>query len=222
MNQDKKIQVVMLATDRSELCIMVNHNEYKIGTDEENLFLQYSKDFSYGSSITDNSQSPQHLYFLSDDEIKEDDVKSTDWFINLKDNSLFQVLDDEMIVIKNVKKIITSTDKSLGLSEPSKEWIEYYISEYNKGNIITEVMVEYENDIEQNHKDLDKRRTIYDSLPDNYRLKVNPDSTINIKPVEDTWDDINYEYENFRYIHPQISFIEWLKENYQVPKQLKK
>jgi hypothetical protein len=42
-------------------------------------------------------------------------------------------------------KIITTTDKSLGLPEPSPAFIQKYISEYNKGNIITEVNVEVEN-----------------------------------------------------------------------------
>jgi len=42
----------------------------------------------------------------------------------------------------------------------------------------------------------------------------------NIKPVEETLEDIHSKYENFRYNHPQISFIEWLKDNnYQILKR---
>lgn len=212
MNQDKKIQVVMLATNRSELCIMVNHNEYKIGTDEENLFLQYSKDFSYGSSITDNSQSPQHLYFLSDDEIKEGDFRFENGHIYHTPDYLTANWANK----NGCKKIVLSTDKSLELPEPSQEWIKYFVSQFNNGNIITEVMVEYILG-EDYLAGTVGNNEIWSSYPD--IIKVNPDNTTNIKPVEETWDDINYEYENFRYIHPQISFIEWLKENYQVLKR---
>lgn len=94
------------------------------------------------------------------------------------------------------KKIIATTDSSLYyypkedyngrikklLPQPSQQFIEKYIEEYNKGNVITEVMVEYE--------ELWKS-TVYDQ-PDNYigeALKVNPkDNTINIMLIKDSWN----------------------------------
>lgn len=89
----------------------------------------------------------QHLYIISDLEIKDDN-----WCINTAnlefDNelTLFQVLNGVEIANKccYIKKIITSTDISLGLPQPSQQFIEKYIEEYNEGNIITEVLVEVE------------------------------------------------------------------------------
>lgn len=169
------------------------------------------------------------IVILSDDEIEEgDNVFDLHRKIILgcpdKENASFYKLSKH-----RYKKIIASTDKSLkeyhiqveerfqqSLPQPSKEWIEYFVSEYNKGNIMDEVMVEYE-DYALN--------VITDE--ELYRPKVNPDNTINIKPVEETWDDILSKFEldvGFEEgVYVISDFKNWLKENYyQVPKQLKK
>ncbi len=174
MNQDKKIQVVMLATNKEGV-------------------LDFYDDKLHIRTILVPHFKPQHLYFLSDDKIKEGDS-----YINIECNSIFSSADKLAIKVINFnkaiyKKIIASTDKSLGLPEPSKEWIEYFVSEYNKGNIITEVMVEYESfhgintsiaEISAVSGDNEKNWKGRGDLRD-YRLKVNPDNTINIKPVEE-------------------------------------
>lgn len=54
------------------------------------------------------------------------------------------------------------------------------------------------------------------------RLKVNPDNTINIKPVEETWRDIIINLNVHIPDELLEGLIESLQENYQVPKQLKK
>lgn len=112
----------------------------------------------------------QHLYILSDEEIKVGD-----WFVGFADGSIkpFVMQADESTVeinnwqlnIKGYssnKKIIATTDRSLGLvvdqngcpmqayskflPQPSQSFIDKFVEEYNKGNVITEVMVEYESD----------------------------------------------------------------------------
>jgi len=126
----------------------------------------------------------QYLYILTDDEIKEGD-----WVLSKL---------NEIVLLKsnytnfNYKKIIATTDTSLkiktmslhgkaileiSLPQLSQQFIEQYIESYNKGEIITNILVEYEkinigsiiNVSKRNHIDV---------------VKVNPkDNTINIKPV---------------------------------------
>jgi hypothetical protein len=93
----------------------------------------------------------QHLYIVDDSEIKEGD-----WFL-YKEKIIFHH-DGSMHTSSHCKKIIATTDKltykynELGnelkvdyfLPQPSQQFIDKYIEQYNKGNIITDVMVEYE------------------------------------------------------------------------------
>jgi hypothetical protein len=137
----------------------------------------------------------QHLYILSDEEIKEGD-----WFVGFADGSIkpfVKQADESTVEINNWqlnkkghssnKKIIATTNKSIILPErfpsftylpqPSQSFIEHFVDEYNKGNVITEVMVEYESiGAYANPK--------YDS---DYQLKINSDNTINIINSKDSW-----------------------------------
>lgn len=55
------------------------------------------------------------------------------------------------------------------------------------------------------------------------KLKVNPDNTINIKPVEETWDDVFELYrKSLKLGKLNKPITDFLQNNYQVPKQLKK
>ena len=170
MEQYKKAQVIMLPTEN-----------------KTNLFLS---DFNKILNVVNQSSyyhTGQHLYIVNDDEIKEGD-----WVLS-KLNEL--VLLKKNYTNFNYKKIIATTDKSLNhikhnesvpypkgqqifLPQPSKEWIEYYISEYNKGNCLKEVFVEYEIDYQNDG----------DSCSEYYWLKINPDNTINIKSAKENWN----------------------------------
>jgi len=103
--------------------------------------------------------------------------------------------------ITKVKKIIATTDSSLiindwmktkenniegkyessnYLPQPSQQFIEKYTESYNKGEIITDVLVEYE------QKDF---KWVGNKNLASYSLKVNPkDNTITIKKVKDSWN----------------------------------
>ncbi len=111
---------------------------------------------------------PQHLYIISDDEIKEGD-----WYYNSRLKQIFQAIRNSGYSKKTDDyKIIATTDTSLnyetpfyGMDEdnnfpqPSQQFIEKYIESYNKGEVITDV------------------------------LKVNPkDNTITIKKLKDSWN----------------------------------
>ena len=78
--------------------------------------------------------------------------------------------------------IESGIDVSNKLPSLSQSFIEEYVSEYNKGNEIEEVMVEYEeyciNNIpKQDHTCVNK----------DLRIKLNPNNTINIKRVKDSY-----------------------------------
>ena len=124
----------------------------------------------------------QNLYIISDDEIKKGDYYIIDDVPELLKNNGLKFIDDYC------KKVIATTDTSLYihqketislpervfyLPQPSRQFIEKYIEEYNKGNIITDVLVGYE-------YLLDDRAV----LP-YWNLKVNTkDNTITIKKLK--------------------------------------
>lgn len=148
----KRVKVVMLPTNEKATII----GKYK---DVDELVFNTPRDIPRGEQ--------QHLYILSDEEIKEGD-----WCISVKRNQLFQVeeVTDNHYVptdFKNknwtprkedCKKIIATTDSSLirvvesfkgevieeRLPQPSQSFITKYVEKYNKGNIISDVMIEYE------------------------------------------------------------------------------
>ena len=155
----------------------------------------------------------QHLYIISDDEIKEGD-----WYINLKYNKIIQKK-DALPLKDNCKKIIATTDTSLlntiytphisgeiskrmrdlfNLPQPSQQFIEKYIESYNKGKVITDVLVEYEQTklyIEpQNYQQYisqpkELQFPITTNVDDIYGLKINSkDNTITIKKLKDSWN----------------------------------
>lgn len=107
------------------------------------------------------------------------------------------------------REVLASTDKSLvnsncciakeGLTKmnegcrdrnrcliphPSQSFIEKFVEEYNKGNVITEVMVEYEYSYRKNDDGEDIGFPVHEPLV----LKINPkDNTITIRKIKDSW-----------------------------------
>ena len=169
----KKCKIVMLPTNQQTKYLMVYSDVEKT---KGKLILNGLKNDEY--------KEYQHLYIISDDEIKEGD-----WFYNIHSKivgkAAFNFGKDGL-----AKKIIATTDSSLtlymggynmgkSLPQPSQQFIQKYIEEYNKGNVITDVLVEYGIIYEGRSYDL------YN--PD--KLKVNlKNNTITIKKVKDSWN----------------------------------
>jgi hypothetical protein len=180
----KPAQVVMLPTNEKAKIgdiVMSKFDDIHILTKNDGK--------EYAKTVTS-----QHLYFLSNEEIKEGD-----WFIMnsciVRQCSLHK--GDILDTIGGLhhesvcKKIIATTDRSLGLvvdqngclmqayskflPQIPQSFIEYFVAEYNKGNVITDVMVEYDCD----HNQMPER--VIDVL------KINPDNTINISMPKDDW-----------------------------------
>mgnify|MGYP003328080622 CR=1 FL=1 len=181
----------------------------------------------------------QHLYILSNDEIKEGD-----WCIML--DSLGNVFSNPQQYTdpktqhlnKRLRKIIATTDESLKLNkplfaeknkepewlilpQPSQSFIEKYVEEYNKDNVIIDVMVEYELNEELAIVQIQEG---IDRVPTAYILKINPkNNTIIIKKVKDSWNKeeiidliqskINdYQKEGASY-GILFNLRDWIKEN---------
>lgn len=160
----------------------------------------------------------QHLYIVSDEEIK-----LFDWIYNIKENIIEQITSKVSLTFvleenkenQTFKKIIATTDTSLGIPQPSQGFIEKYIKEYNKGNIITDILVEYE--------------TVFlpiDAYPSQQKhvkqLKASKGNTITIHPIKDSWTREEVEElcrksfkEGLKYLYMKdINDIEnkWIKE----------
>lgn len=173
----KTLQVVMLPTNEK-----AKIGDIVLGLVNE----EYSKRLFYGKKIQDPfncTETNFHLYFLSDEEIKKGD-----WCYDEYNKVVFQ--NKSAGTPGASKKITATTDKSLmylesdysfNFPKPSEEFTEYFVEEYNKGNVITEVEVECENiDMDFDHNEPNGIKWVN-------VLKVNPDNTINIKPKKDSW-----------------------------------
>jgi len=193
----KKCKVVMLATNEKVEFFVANY----IRTFKEKLMLNgYS----------------QHLYILSDDEIKERDwcyhkdigivkcTKGGEWgeFCSKRVKRNFAMND----LLSKFYKVIATTDTSLRLSKPfetknmgtlgnslitlpklPQSCITYYIAEYNKGNVITEVEVEYEESWLKDWETENKKRQGTWADEKLIKLKLSSDDTITVKSLKEFW-----------------------------------
>ena len=187
---------------------------------------------------TENTIRPQHLYILSNEEIKEGD-----WYYSKTFDSIYQAT-YLPLAIKDSKKIIATTDKSIGYTDirvspvknfctypqPSDSFIKKYIEEYNAGRTILKVLVEYE-------KVYPKHFTYNPSENIIINLKVDSNNTTTIKRVEPkvytekdlsifkTLNDDNFlkfiynrlhhvhkEDENLDYMHKLKSIVDWVDD----------
>lgn len=84
----------------------------------------------------------QHLYILSDEEIKEERLR---WIMDNREGMNGFIHQVSVILdAKLCPEILATTDKSLKVKPVLQSFIEYFVSEYNKGNRIQEILVEYE------------------------------------------------------------------------------
>ena len=189
----------------------------------------------------------QHLYITSDDEIKEGDwyFDGTD-FIHKKSKHNNTLVDGNKqakkiiattdtsllidtyinqgdtvkgdLIIKRGSDYTTELRGKINLPQPSQQFIQKYIEEYNKGNIITEVMVEYE--LISNEEYFGNTVNPDDDVPYfDERLKINPkDNTITIKKIKDSYT--KEEVENLIYTAMKdrcyttiAEWKKWIEEN---------
>lgn len=231
MNQFKRAQVIMLPTDKIDLnTICLN----KV----TGLFLctkQHLIQNVFNTLIEYKSAIPQHLYIISDDEIKQGDYFLADNRISQSSNNgIPNWVLCKCIKVKNTwiycdeipgeghngdwcKKIIATTDSSLNLPQPSQQFIEKYIESYNKDEIITNVLVEYDNlwtgyETVYDEEFGDCQEKAYESF-----IKTNSkNNTITIKKVKDNWnrEEIFALITTFNNAKVDASnVVKWIEEN---------
>lgn len=212
MNQFNKAQVIMLPTENEGKGIYLNP-------------VPSINKIHYWDMRISNSYISQHLYIISNDEIKEGD-----YCIDTSINRLNQVRQLFDYSNKACKKIIATTDTSLnkdiyknidgfdrfieyGLPQPSQQFITNYIESYNKCEVITDILVEVEwifngeNPLIDNHQG------------STVRLKVNPNNTITIKQHKDNYnrDEVIELIKQFNLeMSPEVTNYhrdKWIKEN---------
>ena len=196
----KKCKIVMLPTNEpSKIGNLVTYQKRNL-----------AKVIKEGINPKDSTVQFWNLYIISDDEIKENNTH----FYNPHCGQLHISGNhtDYIAINKNgCKKIIATTDESLyfkdtnknpkqymgsymsmslgeNLPQPSQQFIQKYIEEYNKGNVITDVLVEYElvsnEEYFLNTINPDENVPYFDE-----NLKINPKyNTITIKKVKDSWN----------------------------------
>jgi hypothetical protein len=200
----------------AKVVMLPTNQKAQIGTNIISLYQQeaiiggidHNNKLGYGQKICESTikMQDQHLYIVSDEEIKEDDYVLLPNTITqrMSNSDMIDYLSSDSLA---TKKIIATTDTSLfingtlsypyeestaicKLPQPSQSFIDKYIESYNKGNVITDVMVEY--DLMYLNKRLGGT---WQPFPDEfievhekkYVLKINPDNTINIQMKKDSW-----------------------------------
>jgi len=212
----KEKSLIMLPTKESNLCSTINDNK-----------LYLKQRFKLGKCF--------HLYITSDETPKKDDWVvggfNNQFFGKvlgvsaLKDTIIISGYEGQTLNISWCKKIIATSDESLvakfgndgevygkmkdGLLQIPKSFIKQFIEEYNKGNIITKVMVEYKEFLEMN--DPTGKYTTYE-------IRINPDNTINIRAIKTSWSreevrDILNDFFNDHTNCQNANIDKWLEEN---------
>jgi hypothetical protein len=127
----KEAQIVILPTDKSQICLINFDDGIGInGTSESNNSMRLGSD---SKSFVKRSQDgcniiPQHLYILSDDEIKEGDWYYCDGPPHFdRINHAIGLISFHETVLPFVHKIIASTDPSLDLLPISLEFLAQYV-----------------------------------------------------------------------------------------------
>jgi hypothetical protein len=222
MEQFKKCKVVMLSTENASRINSI-----------------FKRDVLTVTKTSHIHKTSKCIYITSDDEIKEGDWCLFFWDggqIGSDKPQQYQP-DKGHILNKGLRKIIATTDRSLEiiskginpvfekLPQPSQSFIEKYVEEYNKGNVITDVLVEYAPvyknklgaiTIDYTSGEYQKH---WGEIVD-YQLKINSkDSTITIKKVKDSWNREEVrELCRLAYNLPSqdvgpFGFDKWIEEN---------
>lgn len=164
---------------RQMIMLPSKNGNSKIGLNPNALFNKPHLYYFSGGAVYHECQ---NLYITSDEEIKEGD-----WIYNPYNNSTVNHIHQQKGKFIDIadKKIIATTDTSLGLPQLPQQFLEKYIEEYNKGNRIEEVMIEYETS--QITKQEWFQEAPYRVKYDITTLKVKSDNTITIRKIKDSW-----------------------------------
>ena len=198
MTKFKNAQVIMLPTQEKSN-IYYNNNDK---------LLQICNELKTNTALKQNN----YLYIVNDDVIQVGDYM-LDTIQSYLENCL-EIATKESLYLLNTpiqgwKKIITTTNKSLNLPQPSDSFIQKYIDSYNTNDVITDILVEY--DIEVLNEDWNKKPVL---VTNKYDLKINDKfNTITIKEIKQYHGNtLEYWKENAEedYIKVPISVLKYI------------
>ena len=222
MEQFKRAQVIMLPTNNKSL-LHINYSKLQL-----NKFEQLDVNNQHLYIISDDKiKKGDWCYDKSNNRIvkiiyKHPKTKSH-YFVSANVNTEDEILKKGYSVeLEELKKIIATTDTSLTITtyyeiegnqqiqlpQPSQQFIEKYIESYDKSEVITDVLVEYEFDkviMACTCKDnsIGCSFAYYDGIDEccrkrfpngeywnkTYKVKINPkDNTITIRKLKDSWN----------------------------------
>jgi hypothetical protein len=205
----KKCNVVILATEKGSSLYLYKKSELV------NKFREHKEGV--------NTYKNQHLYITSNDEIKEGD-----WTLMFDDFGNLFICDKPQQYLgiekghhlnKGLRKIIATTDPELhkdGVAKIGLPFVEKYILEYNKGNVIKEVNVEYE------ISKTTKNYLLVEKIEIKYKPKLRKDGTVIIHKIQEvfTKEDIEKAFNagldsiNAPFQKENYSFETWFEQNY--------
>jgi hypothetical protein len=213
MKNFKQHDIVMIATDKkSKLWLEPLSNSLHLSDKED---------------INHKAARNHYLYIISDDIIKNNSWTVGYGEIKQADDKMLEYLNSSND--KEIKKIIATTDSSLTeytnrevngfsgdvpLPQIPQSFVEYYIAEYNKRNIITKVMIEYE----RLNVSYEWVNDTTGTIPE-YKLLINSDNSINIKPIKNIWNKEEVKQLILKYALDKHSIIispslnSWIEQN---------
>lgn len=237
MTQLKRVQVVIFPTKEKSPIIIGKRNKLYLNKQIPNL--EYNK-------LIDPIWNYINLYFLADEEIKENRIN----FYNPHSGRLHisgSHTDYETINKNGCKKIIATTDNSIKLfgkskltsnnieilhktlPSPSQDFIKVFVEEYNKGNVIQWVNVEYKKDFVWKTEIVFIERTIPElgtkeeglGFEPIYNLKINSNNEITIRKIKDSYSreeviELLKQYRNYTIGLNELNiynFNNWISEN---------
>jgi hypothetical protein len=124
---------------------------------------------------------PQHLYIISDDEIKDEDWISDGKIVLQSYSNIQEIVGSQLYLFK---KIIATTDPSLNLPKPTDNFLQIYAEYYNKNKTITDVLVESFSNFEGIYKGKD-------AFPEDNiswwveKVRVKEDNTVEIRVIDE-------------------------------------
>lgn len=180
---------------KGNVVMLPTKNESSLWINCENKLKIHIKD-----RMCPGKQEFQHLYITLDEKLNKDEWYCSPMEIVSRYNSIEKLP-------SNWRKIIATTNESLGLPQLSKQFIEKYIEEYNKGNQITEVLVEITDSyLESDYK---------------FKLKLDSQNQITIRKQKDSWSreeviDLISDWTKMKSglnMNLPNNFNQWIEEN---------
>lgn len=203
MNKYEKCQVVMLPTEKA---LLPFHNERITQTLYDKNQLKYLEDegflYFFNHALykaLDKGWQQQHLYILSDEEIKE---QCYAYSITTNKVEWLSELQIKVLIKENWKKIIATTDSTLRtligydrqmqsltaieklLPRPSDAFIKAYCEQGGIDKVMVERIPD-EDDLKEYHQEVNYRG--HSDTEIEYHLKVASDNTITILPVKPSY-----------------------------------